>query len=47
MQVFLEDTMRVQIYKHHFEWVHPIFQTHVRPVMLLAKQQPLTDRRAP
>ena len=44
MQVLLEETMRIRIYKDVCDWIHPIFQNHVRPIMILAKQAPSSEK---
>jgi hypothetical protein len=44
MQTLLEESLRIQIYKEVCEWIHPIFQAHVRPTMLLARQSNAADK---
>lgn len=44
MQVLLEETMRIRIYKDVCDWIYPIFQSHVRPLIILAKQVPTSDK---
>ncbi len=44
MQTLLDESMRVHIYAEVCEWLHPIFQAHVRPIMLLAKPSAASDK---
>ena len=44
MEALLRETMRIRVYREHCEWLHPIFQAHVRPTMLLAIPAPSADR---
>ena len=44
MQTLLDESMRVHIYAGVCEWLHPIFQAHVRPIMLLAKPSAASDK---
>lgn len=30
----LRDTLKMSIYKEHCEWVHPLFEAHVRPTLV-------------
>jgi len=43
MQTLLDESMRVHIYQEVCEWLHPIFQAHVCPIMLLAKPSAASD----
>lgn len=44
MQLLLEETMRVRVYKDACDWVHPLFEQHVRPVMLSMKQPATAEK---
>lgn len=39
--------MRIVIYKDVFDWIHPIFQLHVRPSLLHARQIPQGEKFVP
>jgi len=47
MQTLLDESMRVHIYQEVCEWLHPIFQAHVCPIMLLAKPSAASDKSTP
>ena len=44
MQLLLEETMRIRVYKDVCDWVHPVFEQHVRPVMLSTKQPATAEK---
>ncbi|KAK9814453.1 hypothetical protein WJX72_006133 [[Myrmecia] bisecta] len=50
-KVLLEDTLRVPVYKEYCEWIHALYEQHVRPTILMhfnqvKKGMAWTDRRA-
>ena len=46
MQLLLEETMLIRVYSDVCDWVHPVFQQHVRPAMLSAKQPACVEKYA-
>ena len=34
LQIMLQETFRIHIYKEHCKWVHPLFEEHVRPTLV-------------
>jgi hypothetical protein len=34
LQVLLRDRLKITVYKNHSEWVHPLYEAHVRPTLL-------------
>ena len=44
IQLLLEETMLIRVYRDVCDWVHPVFQQHVRPVILSAKQPATTEK---
>ena len=34
LQILLQETFRIRIFREHCAWVHPLFEAHVRPTLL-------------